>query len=300
MNIRALFLDLDGTLLTSRRTVSPRTEKRLLQFQQEGGRIVLCSARPYAGMREYGHLLRLAEHSGFYAAFGGAVIVNAADGEQYSVSGFSDSEVRGIIRAVSETEDRFLIPALAGIPPAAQSPLTLSAARAVYDLVGRNSINVMTYQDDTLIARRMDPYAALESAANRLQLFIPRDFTAAACISPVKFLVSADPGIMKEAAAVLQEKLPQHEVTTSDPYFTEITPQGVSKGHALLQIAEIMGIPAAETAAVGDSRNDLSMMRAAGISAAMANASEEIRKEAGCTVPSNDEDGIAVFLDRIS
>lgn len=45
-----LITDLDGTLLTSQKTISPRTRRALIAFRQDGGLLAACSARPVSSM----------------------------------------------------------------------------------------------------------------------------------------------------------------------------------------------------------------------------------------------------------
>jgi hydroxymethylpyrimidine pyrophosphatase-like HAD family hydrolase len=71
---------------------------------------------------------------------------------------------------------------------------------------------------------------------------------------------------------------------------------GASKGAALLALAERMGIPAAETFAIGDGLNDISMLKAAGVSVAMAGAPPSVRTAAQFVTSSNDEEGFARAL----
>lgn len=72
-----------------------------------------------------------------------------------------------------------------------------------------------------------------------------------------------------------------------------------SKASGLQILADMLGIPMADTMAIGDSENDLDVLRAAGTGIAMGNAPEEIRKQVDRITLSNDEDGVAVVLERI-
>jgi hypothetical protein len=73
---------------------------------------------------------------------------------------------------------------------------------------------------------------------------------------------------------------------------------GVSKGTALLQIGEVLGIAPEEMMACGDAGNDLSMIKAAGIGVAMGNAMEEIKAVADYVTDTNDNDGVAKAIEK--
>jgi hypothetical protein len=78
----------------------------------------------------------------------------------------------------------------------------------------------------------------------------------------------------------------------------EITNNTVSKGKALLQLAEQMGIKQEETMACGDSGNDLDMIIKAGIGVAMANSEQTVLDAADYVTLSNDEDGVAAAFEK--
>ncbi len=84
--------------------------------------------------------------------------------------------------------------------------------------------------------------------------------------------------------------------TASIYHNVDIGAAGVSKGKALLFLADALSISPAETAAFGDGTNDRSMIEDAGIGVAMANAVEEIKNAADAVTTSNDEDGVARYL----
>lgn len=73
----------------------------------------------------------------------------------------------------------------------------------------------------------------------------------------------------------------------------EFTKKGVDKGQALIRLANHLNIPVEQTMAVGDSENDLEILRAAGVSVAMGNAIDDIKNIADFVTLSNEEDGVA-------
>lgn len=73
----------------------------------------------------------------------------------------------------------------------------------------------------------------------------------------------------------------------------ECTRMGVNKGKALLRLAEHLGLTQAQTMAIGDTENDLAIIKAAGVGVAMANGDEEVKAAADYITSNNDEDGVA-------
>ncbi|MGI6038072.1 MAG: Cof-type HAD-IIB family hydrolase [Limnochordia bacterium] len=89
----------------------------------------------------------------------------------------------------------------------------------------------------------------------------------------------------------------QLEATRSKPRYIEMTKKGVSKAVALRFLAEHYGIDRREIMAIGDSFNDLEMIKYAGIGVAMANAPQEVKEVADYVTRSNGEAGVAYALD---
>ncbi len=73
----------------------------------------------------------------------------------------------------------------------------------------------------------------------------------------------------------------------------------VNKWHGIMQVAGPMGVDGSEVVAIGDDVNDLEMIRHAGLGVAMGNAVASVKAVARWHVPSNDEDGLAVAIERI-
>ena len=74
--------------------------------------------------------------------------------------------------------------------------------------------------------------------------------------------------------------------------FFEIMPKGCSKASGMEFLANELGIPMKETAALGDSSNDIPMLRCAHIGIAMGNATDDVKKEAAYVTTSLEEDGV--------
>lgn len=89
------------------------------------------------------------------------------------------------------------------------------------------------------------------------------------------------------------------EVTNSSPTNIEINPVGVNKAAALLKVCDWLDIEMKQVMAVGDSMNDMAMIREAGLGVAMGNAQDAVKKEAAFVTTSNQEDGVAFAIEKI-
>lgn len=88
------------------------------------------------------------------------------------------------------------------------------------------------------------------------------------------------------------------EMTNSHPKNIELNPQGISKATGLKEICTLIGCRMDEVVAVGDSMNDLSMIREAGLGVAMGNAQEAVKDAADAIAPSNNDHGVAEVIRR--
>ena len=88
-------------------------------------------------------------------------------------------------------------------------------------------------------------------------------------------------------------------VTSSRDDFLELMEPGVNKWNAVKAVAESYGIRPEEVMCIGDSNNDLSMIRNAGVGVAVANAKPSVQAAAKIVTASNDEDGVARAIQMV-
>jgi len=102
-------------------------------------------------------------------------------------------------------------------------------------------------------------------------------------------------------AAVAREVAGQTvSVSLSGPWVVEISPAGVNKASALAELCDELGIAAADVVAFGDHLNDVPMLAWAGVAVAVANAHPAVIDIADEVTASNDDDGVALVLERLA
>ncbi|WP_239634154.1 Cof-type HAD-IIB family hydrolase [Paenibacillus sp. H1-7] len=106
---------------------------------------------------------------------------------------------------------------------------------------------------------------------------------------------SSDAVVLAEIRSTL-ESWNAFEISNSHITNIECNALGVSKASGLLEACNRLGIDMSEVIAVGDSLNDIPMIRAAGLGVAMGNAQEEVKLAADVIAPSNHEDGVAHII----
>ena len=108
-----------------------------------------------------------------------------------------------------------------------------------------------------------------------------------------------DQELRRTMKRTLQERFPDLAVTASIENNLEFNAAEATKGKGLVRLAEHLGIPLGDTVAFGDDLNDVSMLRAAGIGVAMGNATPDALAAADETTLTCDESGVAAALARL-
>jgi len=90
----------------------------------------------------------------------------------------------------------------------------------------------------------------------------------------------------------------QAQVSRSQPVYLDVTAMQANKGDALATLAEFLGVSLGQTAAMGDGGNDPAMFHRAGLSIAMGQAEEAVKRQADVVTGANTEDGAAQAIER--
>jgi hypothetical protein len=260
-DLKAVVFDLDDTLLRDDRTISCFTVDVLRALSRNGISVIPASGRAQMSMKPFVDQLGCAD---YYISCNGAEIWDAKTGRNCFRTALPVETARRIVRFGKEYDCYMQ---------------TYDAVRFFYNREGRYA----------------DAYAAsamLEGeCAGDLEVFIRTPVT--------KILMMDD---APKIAAMLEEGRKRFDgeasVTCSKPVFLEFNPLDATKGLALARLLAALGISPADTAAFGDSLNDWSMLEACGLSVCVSNARPELKGLCEEVCLSNQEDGVADFLNR--
>lgn len=258
---RLVATDLDGTLLRTDDTVSPRTVEAIAAVRDAGISVVVCTARPARWMRRLAPLVgtrgtAICANGGVIWDIGGETVVR-----EFPIACEVAHEVVARLRP--------LLPRAAWAVERANAFAHEPAYRSRWPV-----------PDDTVV----DAVEALLTVAPvKLMLRTP-GMTADAAVAIAR-------GAVGELVEVTHS-------STADTLL-EISAGGVSKGSTLAGLCASQGIAAQQVLAFGDMPNDLPMLRWAGRSVAVANAHPEVLAAADEVTASCDEDGVAQMLERL-
>ncbi|MFD4692649.1 HAD family hydrolase [Streptomyces sp. NPDC058463] len=119
--------------------------------------------------------------------------------------------------------------------------------------------------------------------------------------APLRKIYVQHPVLDEDALALIATRAAGHlvGVAKAGPGEIELLPLGLDKATGLAYVARRLGLTGADTVAFGDMPNDLPMLDWAAHGVAMAGAHPELRAAADEMAPGNDEDGVAVVLERL-
>ncbi len=265
MKYKVLALDLDGTLTNGKKEITAHTRKTLARVQEAGVKIVLASGRPVHGIVPLAEELRLGDFESYVLSYNGGQII--------------DWRTK---RTMYENE------------------LDPKEYPYLYECAKKNSFVILSYRGEYIISEDAgNPYVRHEAFLNRMPSITVPDFLEVMDFPVPKCLIVGDP----EPLAALEQKMRQElagrmNVFRSEPFFLELMPNGIDKARSLAVLLDELGMRPEETVAVGDGFNDLSMIQFAGLGVAMANAQDVVKEAADYVTLSNEEDGVAVAVEK--
>ena len=255
--------DLDGTLLRSDNTISEENIKAIEHFKSEGGYFTFITGRmPYF----VGDMLEKARPNAPFGCINGGGLYDPWE-KRYIWNMPIRPDVMELVRYVDEnTEDL---------------GIQVNCFDKLY--FARENETMMWFRKITGVPNLVRDYGDVDE--------------------PVAKIVFGD---MREERLMrvkeLLDSYPRHDdfdYIRSEKSLYEILPKGISKGTVLPRLAEHLGIDMSRTVAVGDYNNDVSMLRAAGLGVAVANATPEAKAAADLVTVSNEEHAIAKIISDI-
>ena len=258
---KAIAFDLDDTLLRDDLSISDFTVQILSKLHGKGVLIIPASGRTRVSMSSFVERLNCVDQ---YIACNGAEIWSGKD--------------HSLLR---------------------RETFPLSTAHQIIEFGRRHHCYAQTYDEGKFYFNQYCAYADAYARASSLKGEFVGDLDSFVHDPCCKFLMMDEPekisAMLEEARQVFNGKA---SVTCSKPHYLEFNPPNATKAKALEVLLSGKGLSLSEVIAFGDSLNDWSMLSACGLGICVANARPELLERCDDTCPSNQEDGVARYLQK--
>ena len=274
-NIKLICIDMDGTLLNSKHEVSEKNKSALKKAKEMGINIAVTTGRLFCSARYYSDLLGI---DAPVIASNGAYIKNKYDDD-----------------------------------PILECPIPKDMLIDIYKIIKKHDLIVNSNSWDTFIREVEIPEGHAYKTMNKdlpegkkVKFIINEDFISAVNDfegNILKVIIVEDENKEKlwrakeELKSIYKDKL--HIVSSGTNNF-EIMIGNVSKGNAVAYLADSLHIPSEEIMCIGDSENDISMLKFAGLGVAMGNGLQMVKDIADFVTDTNDNDGVAKAIEKFA
>jgi Cof subfamily protein (haloacid dehalogenase superfamily) len=259
--ISAVISDVDGTLITDDKQLTPRARQAVASLHARGIIFTIISSRPPRGVRMLLEPLGIKTPVG---CFNGGLIA---------------------------WPDLTVITA---------HVLPSQVARCAVDMLSARGAQSWIFAGPDWLVRDSDaPYVGLEERTVRFRPTVVEDFGPALDVVAKIVGVSADFELLAGCERDVRTALAgEASVVRSQPYYLDITHPLANKGVALSALATLLAVPPSEIAVIGDGSNDVAMFERSGFSVAMGNASPQVQRAADFVTDTNREEGFANAIER--
>lgn len=260
--IKLLVTDIDGTLITDDGRLTEENKRAIRAAREKGVTFVLATGRMHVGAA---HIWRELGLDTPIISYQGALIYDFIAKKSIFSEKLDKANVLSVLEFVRE----------------------YGLYTHVYDddVFYRNQFNRMSERYEKATRVKGELRVDIENA-------VPED----GC--PKVLIMDASermPEYIEEAKKRFGDRM---EITCSNSYMLEFMKKGISKGRAVRALAEKLGVKRDEILTCGDGLNDVPLIEAAGIGAAVANAVPELKRSASIIIPSNNDNALADVIDR--
>jgi Cof subfamily protein (haloacid dehalogenase superfamily) len=258
--ISLVLADVDGTLVTAEKVLTPRANQAVKQLEAAGIAFAVTSGRPPRGMAMLIEPLAMRTP---VAAFNGGLLVKP---------------------------DMTIIE---------EHVLDADVAGRTIEIILRHGMDVWVYRGkDWLVRDVAAPHVAREQWTVKFAPTVVGSFKELDGI--VKIVgISDDLDLVARCEKDVQAALGiGASAARSQPYYLDVTNPDANKGTVVKTLSRLLSIPAGEIATIGDMPNDMLMFRNSGLSIAMGNASPDVQAQADVATDSYDDEGFAKAMER--
>lgn len=275
MEIKAVFFDIDGTLINDSRTVLKSTEAAIKSLQEQGILVGLATGRGPFFVKPFMDKLDL----DFAVTYNGQYIFSKD--RVISATPIDKQSLRDLIAYAKEHRKEISL----GTEQAMQGSKIMTFGMSSFSqwatqFIPRKMTRTVSHGFNKIVSKALPQHE--EDLLKLIQ-------------EPIyQVLILADPA----ESAKIEADFPHLKFTRSSPYAADIINQGMSKLEGIRLVGQEYGFDIHQVMAFGDSDNDLEMLSGVGLSIAMGNGTSSVKEVAKHTTSSNSQDGIHRALEH--
>lgn len=246
--LKILFSDLDGTLLDDQKNIEATAKEAIAAMLQAGCYFAACTGRPLSSVRQVMRKNNLDGKGCYIVAYNGGVVYEPATDKIISYTA-----------------------------------MPCAKAHRLFQKAEQAGFYVHTYDrndQDTILTLAHRPELDYYVSQTGLSWKTGRQWVDSFAFEPPKMIVASltdHEGLVQfQKENAYWTDLCMNSFFSCDP-FLEYCPFGVSKGAGIKTLCDYLDLPIEASVAVGDERNDIAMLKAAGLAAVPANAFHEVR-----------------------
>jgi 5-amino-6-(5-phospho-D-ribitylamino)uracil phosphatase len=272
-------LDMDGTLLNSKGEISHRNREAISRCQNSGDLVLIATGRAY---KDANRQLQQAGLTLPIISLNGAAIT-LTDQTSIRSESLNKEKVTPVLEWVRQQQDLYC-----------EIYTNDEVYVGLHNRKHLESLQNTPIKDSELkeIVEKQFQQAVITYVDDIEQVWLQNDKEIFKVL-----LFSLDIEKLREASNKFAE-VSGLKITSSHPNNIEINDEKATKGQALEKLVAYLNLNLKETLVFGDSHNDIPMFEVAGYSVAMENAAQALKDKSNFVTLTNDEDGVAVFLEE--
>ena len=261
-------IDLDGTLVTDEKELTPKTMKAIKEASQKGVKIMISSGRSFYRLEKYIDALDLRKENQCTICFNGGMIVENTTKEMIYSQNLDAQEVNELIQLGKSLDLPIMI-----------YTKDSHCVEKVPEVIQKNAKNLKGMNLKIVDFDKMN--------FNEEQNYIYK----------VCFIDKPEI-IIEKRKQISKEIMEKYEITSSVPEYIEIVKKGIKKSEAIKVVMDKYDIKQNEVMAIGDGENDVEMLKFAGLGIAMENAMDDVKEFADDVTTSNNDDGVGNAIEK--
>lgn len=262
-NVKVIFIDIDGTLTNRKKEVTMHTSEVIKKVVEKGIKVVICSGR---GNQYVEDKSRIANASSHVISSNGAQIYDYHAKEIIYKSVINKEILKEAIDFVNKKQSGFI----------------LNCTNIRYS---NKNLNRKMNKNDKVIE-------SIDEIENNVYQLVMEAYSYDLMTEMINYVNNnQNLQILNCSPSYLKGKKDESH------YYIDVNANGVSKGNAIKKYLEMFNIKMEDSVCFGDHINDVSMFEACGIKVAMGNANNDLKEKADYVTLTNEEDGVAYFLE---